>query len=148
MLTVFRDWIAQHQLLIRITTAFSCIAMVASLFAVPWFLARIPEDYLSHQRREATFWPHVHPAVRWPAIVLKNILGVVLLLCGLAMLVLPGQGLLTIAIGLMALDFPGRQHLVRSVVGRPAVLNAINWIRRRANRPPLNHPNSPVRETR
>src|SRR4051812_30124363 len=53
------------------------------------------------------------------------------------MLVLPGQGVLTIIAGMMLLDFPGRQRLERWLVQRPAVLRSINWRRKRNNRPLL-----------
>ena len=58
-------------------------------------------------------------------------------LIGAAMLVLPGQGILTILAGVMLLDFPGRHRLVCWIVTRHAVLNSLNWVRRRAGRPEL-----------
>ena len=69
--------------------------------------------------------------------MLKNLFGVILLLGGMAMLVLPGQGILTILIGLSLLDFPGKRALERRIVGRPLVLQAINRIRRKFNKSPL-----------
>jgi hypothetical protein len=53
------------------------------------------------------------------------------------MLVLPGQGLLTIIIGLVLMEFPGKYHAERWVINRPAVLAAINWIRLKAGKPKL-----------
>jgi len=55
----------------------------------------------------------------------------------LAMLVLPGQGLLTMFISLMLLDFPGKRRLEQSIVRRPIILRSINWLRERHHRPPL-----------
>ncbi|NIV30742.1 MAG: hypothetical protein GWN58_14950, partial [Anaerolineae bacterium] len=72
-----------------------------------------------------------HPVMGLVVLVLKNLLGLVLLVAGVAMLVLPGQGLLTIVIALTLLNFPGKYHLERWVVSRPPVYRAINWIRRR-----------------
>lgn len=141
-----RELIVENKLLLEWMGGLSVVAFVGSLFAVPWFLARIPSDYLCHHSRSKAFCPHLHPAIRWPAIVVKNLIGVVLVLCGIAMLVLPGQGLLTIGIGLMAIDFPGRQALVHSMIGRPHVFKAINWIRRRAHQPPLVKPDGVAEE--
>ena len=49
----------------------------------------------------------------------------------------PGQGVLTILAGLTLIDFPGRHPLVRSIIGRPAILAALNRLRARFKRPPL-----------
>jgi hypothetical protein len=67
----------------------------------------------------------------------KNLLGYILIAAGIVMLVLPGQGTLTILIGILLVDFPGKYRLERWVVGRGPVLQSINWFRRRAGRPPL-----------
>ena len=59
------------------------------------------------------------------------------LVAGIAMLVLPGQGVLTIVIGIMLLDFPGKYRFERRLVAYGPVLKAINGIRRAARRQPL-----------
>ena len=53
------------------------------------------------------------------------------------MLVLPGQGLLTILIGLAVMQFPGKFELERWLVTRKGVLEGINWLRQRSGRLPL-----------
>ena len=53
------------------------------------------------------------------------------------MLFLPGQGLLTILIGVSLMDFPGKRTIERKLISRPVVLQAINRIRQRFDRPPL-----------
>jgi len=68
---------------------------------------------------------------------LKNLLGYLLILFGIAMLVTPGQGLLTVIIGLMLIDFPMKYRLERWLAGRKNVLNAMNWLRQRAHKKPL-----------
>ena len=67
----------------------------------------------------------------------KNLLGGLLVLSGIAMLVLPGQGLLTIAMGLLLMDFPGKHRLERRIVRTRPVLRSINWLRRKAHKNPL-----------
>ncbi len=67
----------------------------------------------------------------------KNALGYLFVLMGIAMLVLPGQGILTIMIGVTLLDFPGKYRLERWLVSRRPVLRSINWLRRCAGREPL-----------
>ena len=78
-----------------------------------------------------------HPVVRAALLIGKNVFGLVFVLMGLAMLVLPGQGILTIVIGLVLIDFPGKYKLERWIVSRRAVLNSINWLRQRADRGPI-----------
>lgn len=68
---------------------------------------------------------------------LKIIIGVVLLLCGIAMLVLPGQGLLTILIGLSLIPFPGKKRLEQTILARKSVRYSLNWIRTKASKEPF-----------
>jgi len=53
------------------------------------------------------------------------------------MLVLPGQGLLTIVTGLLLINYPGKYKLEQKLVAIPSVFRALNWIRVKANKPPL-----------
>jgi hypothetical protein len=64
----------------------------------------------------------------------------ILILLGLLMLVLPGQGLVTLLVGLMVLDFRGKRALEQRLVARPGVLRFINGLRSRAGRAPLEMP--------
>jgi hypothetical protein len=117
----------------------SLVCFVATLIIVPIVLVRLPEDYFHDSGGRA--WLHDWPkAARVSAYALKNLLGAVFLLGGLAMLVLPGQGLLTMLIGVSLLDVPGKRRLERKILGRPAVLRAINVIRRKFDKPPLRDP--------
>ncbi|WP_447980744.1 hypothetical protein [Candidatus Nitrospira bockiana] len=53
------------------------------------------------------------------------------------MLVLPGQGVLAILVGLTLLDFPGKRQLQSRLVRQRKVLESLNGIRRKFHRPPL-----------
>jgi hypothetical protein len=61
--------------------------------------------------------------------IAHNLLGVVLVLLGVAMLVLPGQGLLTLLVGLLLVDFPGKHQLAVRLLSRPKVLSVVNKLR-------------------
>jgi hypothetical protein len=69
----------------------------------------------------------------------KNLAGLVLVLLGAVMALpgVPGQGFLTMIIGLTLLDFPGKLALERRLVSRPFVLRQLNALRRRFRRAPL-----------
>jgi hypothetical protein len=85
------------------------------------------------------FWAHRHPVVRGFGYVAKNLAGLVLVLLGIVMALpgIPGQGFLTIIIGITLLNFPRKRRLERRLIGRPAILRNINRLRARFHHPPL-----------
>ncbi len=97
---------------------------------------RLPEDYFD-MRVARKFLPRANPALRSVAVVAKNLIGLVLLLAGIAMLVLPGQGVLTILIGVSLMDFPKKRLLESKLIGQPLVFSGINRLRARFHKPPL-----------
>ena len=115
----------------------SAVSFFGSLVAVPIIAVRIPREYFCASCRRIDAWGPRNLVARTLVVMLKNLLGVVLLLAGVAMLVLPGQGLLTMLIGLMVMNFPGKYRLERYLVSRGPVLRSISWIRRRWGVAPL-----------
>lgn len=109
-----------------------------SLAAIAFVMVKIPENYFSsHYERD--FLPGSPFLVRWGAVILKNLLGVILILIGIVLSLpgVPGQGLLTILLGLIMLDIPGKRPLEARIIQRPAILTAINNLRAKYNKPPL-----------
>ena len=106
----------------------SVIVFVATLVAIPFILIRLPEDYFD-VRVPRVWLKDCHPALRLIGMSVKNVAGVVFVLAGVAMLVLPGQGILTMLIGISLMDFPGKQHIEARIVGQPTVLKVINSLR-------------------
>jgi len=114
----------------------SGIMLVLTAIGIPFAIVRLPEDYLVNDGQAG--WLDKQPAVvRWGLRIFKNLLGVVLVILGIVMLVLPGQGILSIVLGLSLVDFPGRHALQCKLIRRPKVIDSINWIRRKFQRPPL-----------
>jgi hypothetical protein len=72
---------------------------------------------------------------------LKNAVGSVLVIAGILMLVLPGQGILTLFVGLTLVDFPGKRRLELWLIRKRPVLHAVGWIRSKSGRPALRLPN-------
>ena len=130
-------FLQDHKEAIWWIVAFSGLVFVGSLVVVPWLAVRIPEDYFAGRGRPRLPFADEHPVLRWTALIVKNLVGVVLAAAGIVMLVLPGQGLLTLAIGVLLLDFPGKHTLEGKIIRMPPVLNSINWLRRKANANPL-----------
>lgn len=133
------EWIRAHEDWMVWLAIASGAMFVVSLLAVPWLLVRIPPRYFMTTEHGHP-WGEQHPIVHVLLLIAKNLLGLILIVLGALMLVLPGQGLLTILAGLVLLDFPGKHQVLLWTVSRPAVLKSINWLRSRAKREPLQVP--------
>ncbi|MDB2481319.1 hypothetical protein N9X17_08525 [Porticoccaceae bacterium] len=131
------DLLAEHQYLLWWMGMGSAFVFVISLLSLPWLVAQIPDDYFVPKKRRPTQWKARQPLVRLMVLVGKNCLGYVLLVGGMLMLFLPGQGLLTMVTGLLLIDYPGKFRLERRLVNTPAVCKSLNWLRAKANKPPL-----------
>jgi ABC-type spermidine/putrescine transport system permease subunit II len=113
---------------------------IGSLLALPFIVISLPHDYFLHNQRKRVLHKGAHPLLGYTVLVLKNLFGVVLLLLGGVLLVLPGQGLLTMLVGLIVMDLPGKYRLMRWLVDHGKVLDALNWLRVRRGRKPLERP--------
>lgn len=134
VLATIQQWIPVD-VLVSLTVA-SVIGFVGSLIAIPWILIRLPSDYFDMRVPRHWMKDH-HPVLRVIGLIIKNILGMVFLLAGFLMLFLPGQGLLTMLIGISFMDFPNKRRLEAKIVGQRTIFNAINAMRQRFNKPPL-----------
>lgn len=114
------------------------VTFVLSTAIVGFIIVKLPEDYF-HPSNERLFWVDRHPILRWAGIIGKNILGVVLVVCGVVMALpgVPGPGALTVLLGIMLLDFPGKRALELKLVSRTQVRRGIDRIRKRFDKPPL-----------
>ena len=121
-LSFFRD----HAVLLSWLGGASFLMFAGSLIGVPLVVVRLPEDYLHREHKLVRDWPSY---LFLPFMVIKNVLGILFFLSGIAMLFLPGQGLLTMFIGLVLLDFPRKQILVRRILGYPRIPRVINRLR-------------------
>ncbi|MDC0049907.1 hypothetical protein OAL09_11275 [Verrucomicrobia bacterium] len=61
--------------------------------------------------------------------VAKNLFGFLLIICGIILLVIPGQGLVTIVLGAWIIDLPWIIKIKRKFVYSRFVKRALNWIR-------------------
>lgn len=114
------------------------ITFVVSLSVVAFVIVKLPVTYfrMDHPRE---FLNKRHPGIRFVGVLAKNFLGLILVGLGIVMSIpgVPGQGLLTILMGIMLLDFPGKRRLELKLVSRPRVLQAINRLRHRFGKPAL-----------
>jgi archaellum biogenesis protein FlaJ (TadC family) len=131
------EWIQSNDTIVWWMVASSAFMFVASLILVPMLVVRIPADYFTHRKRHHKRPEKYPPVIRIIVLIIKNLLGAVLVMVGVLMLVLPGQGLFTMFIGIMMMNFPGKYRLERWIVERGPVLKSINWLRARAGHVPL-----------
>jgi len=117
-------------------TVLSLVFFVGSLIAIPFILIRLPADYFDIRVPRPWMEDH-HPVLRLIGHIVKNAVGAIFLFAGFLMLFLPGQGILTILIGISMLDFPGKRNLEAKMFGQPTVLHAINGLRKKFGKPPL-----------
>lgn len=114
------------------------VTIIANLLVMGFLLVKLPASYFQDSHSRDLFVDR-HPLLRLTARSAKNALGGILVVVGaiLALPGVPGQGMLTILVGLMLLDLPGKRRLERRLVGRPPVLRAVNRLRKRFGSPPL-----------
>ncbi|MFK7790952.1 MAG: hypothetical protein AB8C95_15850 [Phycisphaeraceae bacterium] len=135
MLTWFQD----HPVAISLIAGASAVLFVLGLLAMPFIARRIPADYFAHERRPESRFVRRHWLLRLSLLVMKNLLAVILIVAGIAMLVLPGQGLLTILVGFLLMDMPGKYRIGKWLIQRRVVYKPINWLRKRKGIEPLKH---------
>jgi hypothetical protein len=131
----FPGLISWHNVLIGF--AIFIVTFSANLALVSFILVRLPADYFCEKHQE--FLADKSAAIRWAAIIGKNLLGIILVAVGIVLSIpgVPGQGILTILLGIMLLDFPGRRGLERKLISRPQVLNSVNKLRAKFGKPEL-----------
>lgn len=113
-------------------------SFLINLAIVSAILVKLPADHFS-KTRKTKFWAGRRPAINAGKVIAKNIIGVFLVALGIVLSLpgVPGQGLLTILLGIMLLDFPGRDRLEQKLLSKPSIVNTINRLRERFGKPPL-----------
>lgn len=134
MLDALWQWCEANGALLGWLFALSLGSLVLTIVLLPVVVVRLPADHFVADRRERLARRGV---AGWCLRLLKNLLGAVFVLAGVAMLLLPGQGLLTILIGLLLLDFPGKRALELRLLRRPALRGFLDRMRQRRGVPPF-----------
>ena len=115
----------------------SLIILLISALSIGFFINKIPYDYFLNEKRSTSVYKNNNPILWLLTLILKNLIGYCLIFGGILMLVLPGQGLLTILVGLMLSDYPGKFKLEKRIIKINLILKTINWYRSRSNIQPL-----------
>ena len=114
------------------------ITFCVNLAIVSFILVKLPPNYFSSSYQR-NFLSGRHPALHAAGIIGKNALGVLLVAIGILLSIpgVPGQGLLTILLGIMLLDFPGKRRLEQKLLSKRGVLKTINRLRLKFDKPAL-----------
>lgn len=117
------------------------LVFVATFFLnlgiVSFILVKLPKDHFKHDKSKSV--TGVNATVRVLKVIGKNVAGWLLIALGILLSVpgVPGQGLLTILLGVMLVDFPGKHRLEQKLLSRPGIINTINGLRGRFGKPTL-----------
>jgi Putative transmembrane protein (PGPGW) len=128
------EFMHAHRTALYWVSGASVAMFVGSLLLVPWVIARAPQDYFTRE-------PTIHKGgLGWLRWCVRNLLGMLLLLIGAALLVLPGQGILLMLLALSVMDFPGKHALIARIAQKPPVWRALSYFRQRAEQPAFDKP--------
>lgn len=133
-------WSEGHRWVVWAVAVGSLGSLVLSGVLVTVILVQLPSDHYSRTRLAPAAIPNagvVSLLTSGVVLVVRNVLGWIFVLAGIAMLVLPGQGLLSIIAGLVLIDFPGKRRFEHRLLASHVVRDAMNWLRRRAGKPPF-----------
>ncbi|MGI8605488.1 MAG: PGPGW domain-containing protein [Verrucomicrobiales bacterium] len=136
------DFFSQNKELWWWLGGFGVVISIGTLIAIPIVIVRMAPDYFLEDRDLDSSLAGQRPVLRWAGLILKNVVAVLLIVAGIAMIVLPGQGLLTILIGLMICNFPGKRRVQLRILRIKAVGRAMNGLRAKFGRPPLELPDA------
>ncbi|MDF1738807.1 MAG: hypothetical protein P1U86_06590 [Verrucomicrobiales bacterium] len=131
------EWVRQHDKVFYWIGAISLATVIVSFVAVPIVIRRMPYDYFLEDSEVADQLREQHPVLRVLFLILKNLIGGILVIGGLIMFLTPGQGVLTLLIGLLLMDFPGKRGLEIRLMKLKPVKKTVDWIRSKGEKRPL-----------
>jgi len=108
-----------------------------NLGIVSFILVKLPKDHFKSDKSKRVSGSNA--TIRALKVIGKNVAGVLLIVLGVVLSLpgVPGQGLLTVLLGVMLVDFPGKDRLEQKLLSRPGIINTINRLRGRFGKPAL-----------
>lgn len=108
-----------------------------NLGIVSAILVKLPKDHFKSDKSKRVSGSNA--TIRILKVIGKNVAGVLLIALGIILSLpgVPGQGLLTVLLGVMLVDFPGKDRLEQKLLSRPGIINTINRLRGRFGKPAL-----------
>ena len=121
------DWISDNYRVIQWIGLVSVVLFFLSLFILRCVIVRLPDDYFVIDYPASN--KHSGNLIDLALRVAKNLFGFLLIICGIILLFIPGQGLVTIVLGAWIIDLPWIIKIKRKFVYSRLVKGALNWIR-------------------
>jgi hypothetical protein len=133
------SWSSINSDLLFLLGSLSIFILIISVFMMVLIISFLSEDYFKSENRNliSSVQNSRYPLLKLLVLITKNFFGILLLVSGILMLVLPGQGILSIITGLVFIDYPGKYKFERKLLRQKGVINSINLIRSRLSKPPL-----------
>lgn len=134
MTTALLAWLDTYQTELAALGSVSALMLLVTILATPWLVSLLPIDFFRSSKRHTILSGWI--AVAWSLV--RNIAGSVFMVLGIAMLILPGPGIVCFILGLSLCEFPGKQRFLRALISRhPSILTSINWFREKSGKEQL-----------
>jgi len=130
------EMVMQYPSMLAGVTIVSFAGFVFGLLLVSRLVCRLPSNYFMVFEKPETVPKLFRPKIQ----IVKNLAGGMLICLGLVMLIVPGQGLLTLFLGLVVMDFPGKNKVIRCLIRVKTIQSSLNWVRHKKGRPPFVFP--------
>ena len=134
MLADLFEYFHQYEELLILVSLISAVMFVLTLLLTPYLLGLIASDYFTMENPHKLEIKHIGHVI---AVIIKSVIGLVLLLAGIIMLVTPGQGVISILLGLFLMEFPGKRKLELKIINHDPTFKTLNWLREKAGKPPF-----------
>lgn len=129
---IFIDFLSDNKEVLIALTIITSVTFLTSIIVIPLLIINISPDYFLFKRH--SMYEYKHPFTRVLVLIIKNVLGYILFLLGIIMLFIPGQGLLSMALGLLFMNFPGKKKVEKKLFSNIKIKKIINVIRRKFGR--------------
>ena len=120
-------------LVLTTLTGVSVGIFVIGFLLVPPLAVKLPADHFvppTHNRGLRTIGD-------WIWHICRNLLAVVLLVAGIAMIILPGPGIISLIVAVALADFPGKRRVERAFIRAWIVRTPLNAMRAKYGAPPM-----------
>ena len=108
--------------LLKFISILSALLFILSIVFIPYLILRLPSSYFVRELFE-------RPSQNLILNLLRYIVGFVLIIFGLIMLVTPGQGLISILLGITLIPSVRRNKFIIYLISLKGVQSSLNFIR-------------------
>ncbi len=120
---------------IKLLGGISLITFLVSFFIIPWFIGKLPDDYFLRLSQSNLSKVEKKSLYGVFLLVIKNLFGFFFLASGFIMLFIPGQGILTMVMGILLINVPGKKSFLMKIISQESIRDSLNWLRKKSNKP-------------